>query len=108
MEIYRNAHALIFLCIYFYLYSLFSNFRPIVQGNSDFEIWEIFACEICILGFGIQNTAQGIRNPANDWSPWIQVPLTRNLESSIPAIRIMIAYGLSILLALKDELWIGN
>ena len=46
MAIYRNAHALVFLCIYFYLYSLFSNFRPIVQGNSDFEIQEIFACEI--------------------------------------------------------------
>ena len=58
MEIYRNAHssnAFVFLCVYFYLYSLFSNFRPIVQGNSDFEIREIFACEF--------------QNPANDWNP---------------------------------------
>ena len=108
IEMHILLMLLSFRVFIFIFISLFSNFRLIGQGNSDFEIQEIFACEIWNLGFGIRNTAQGIRNPANDWSPWIQVPLTRNLESSIPAIRIMIAYGLSILLALKDELWIGN
>ena len=51
--------------------------------NSDSEIPEMFACGIrnlgkfCswnikksgILGFGMWNTAQGIRNPTNDWNP---------------------------------------
>ena len=33
-------------------------------------IREIFACGIRgILGFGIRNTAQGIRNPTNEWNP---------------------------------------
>ena len=39
-----------------------------------------------ILGFGIRNTAQGIRNPTKDWNPiqgsprkdWNQVPGIRN------------------------------
>ena len=70
MEIYRNAHALVFLCIYFYLYSLFSNFRPIVQGNSDFsKSGKSLLVNSGILGFGIRNTARGIRNSANDWNP---------------------------------------
>ena len=33
-----------------------------------------------ILGFGIRNTDQGMRNPANDWSPE-SLPLTKNPES---------------------------
>ena len=35
-------------------------------------IWEICAfgiLEIGILVFGIRNSAQGIRNPTNDWNP---------------------------------------
>ena len=35
-----------------------------------------------ILGFGILNTAQGIRNPTNDRNPEFQVPRIKNLESS--------------------------
>ena len=31
-------------------------------------IWENFACGIWNPGFGIRNTAQGIRNPTNDWN----------------------------------------
>ena len=34
------------------------------------------------LGFGIRNTAKGIRNPTNDWNPGIQVPLKKNPEFS--------------------------
>ena len=30
---------------------------------------KIVLVEYGILGFGIQNTAQGIRNPTNDWNP---------------------------------------
>ena len=32
-------------------------------------IWKILLVESGILGFGIRNTAQGIRNPTNDWNP---------------------------------------
>ena len=32
-------------------------------------IWEILLLESGILGSGIRNTAQGIRNPTNDWNP---------------------------------------
>ena len=39
------------------------------------------------LGFGIQNTAQGIRNPTNDWNPESKLPLTKTgiqyMESAI-------------------------
>ena len=35
-----------------------------------------------ILGFGILNTAQGIRNPTNHWNPEFQVPMIKNPESS--------------------------
>ena len=33
------------------------------------KFWKIVLVEYGILGFGIQNTAQGIRNPTNDWNP---------------------------------------
>ena len=33
------------------------------------ESGKILLMESEILGFGIQNTAQGIRNPTNDWKP---------------------------------------
>ena len=44
-----------------------------------------------ILGFGIRNTAQGIRNPTKDWNPiqgssrkdWNQVPGIRNPRCGI-------------------------
>ena len=40
-----------------------------------------------ILGFGIRNTAQGTRNPINDWNCQNQIPLTKTgiqcLESGI-------------------------
>ena len=32
------------------------------------ESWKILLVESGILGFGIWNTAQGIRNPTNDWN----------------------------------------
>ena len=32
------------------------------------ECWKIFLMESRILGFGIRNTAQGVRNPTNDWN----------------------------------------
>ena len=32
-------------------------------------IEEIFDCGMGILGFGLRNSAQGIRNPTNDWNP---------------------------------------
>ena len=37
-----------------------------------------------LLGFGIRNTPQGIRNPTNDSNPesGIQVPVIRNPEST--------------------------
>ena len=52
--------------------------RP-MYGNLDSGVLEIFACEIRnpqkfavesgVLGFGIRNRAQGIRNPTNEWNP---------------------------------------
>ena len=41
-------------------------------------IQQIFALEQGILGFGIGNTAQGIRNPSKEWNP---LPGIQNLES---------------------------
>ena len=44
-------------------------------------IWEFFFRGI--LGFGIWNTIQGIRNPTNAWNPESrQVPLTRRIQNS--------------------------
>ena len=40
-----------------------------MQGNSDSVVQQIFAVESGIPGFGIRNTAQGIRNATNDWNP---------------------------------------
>ena len=40
-----------------------------MQRNSDSGIRTIFAVESGFLGFGIQNTAQRIRNPTKDWNP---------------------------------------
>ena len=37
--------------------------------NPDSGIWEHFACESRTMSFGIQNKAQGIRNPTKDWNP---------------------------------------
>ena len=37
--------------------------------NPDSGIRAIFVVESGILGFGIQNTAQRIRNPTKDWNP---------------------------------------
>ena len=43
-----------------------------------------------MLDFGIRNTAQGIRNPTNNWESRIQVPLTETgieyLESGIHSV----------------------
>ena len=33
------------------------------------ESGKILQVELEILGFGIRNTSQGIRNPTNDWNP---------------------------------------
>ena len=38
-----------------------------MQGDTDFRIREIVVSGSGILRFGIHNSAQGIRNPANDW-----------------------------------------
>lgn len=47
--------------------NLVSLFSPRVM-KSGFRIREIFACGISrILGFGMRNSVQGIRNPTNDW-----------------------------------------
>ena len=51
-------------------------------------IHHIFAVKYRILGFGIRNTTQGIRNPTNDWNPESKSHLknqesrTRTLEST--------------------------
>ena len=54
----------------------------------EFGIKQIFAEESGILGFGIQNTSQGIRNPTDDCNPKtifhrprIRNPQRRNPES---------------------------
>ena len=49
--------------------------------NFSCGIQEIFLVESWILGFGIRNTDQGMRNPPNDWTPESN-PLTKNPESS--------------------------
>ena len=36
-----------------------------------------------ILGFGIRNTAQGIRNPINDWKPISKNPESKNVLDSL-------------------------
>ena len=36
-----------------------------------------------ILGFGIRNTAQGIRNPINDWNPIFKNPESKNVLDSL-------------------------
>ena len=48
--------------------------------NPDSGIRAIFAVESGILGFGIQNTAQRIRNPTKDWN---RVPRIRNPRHGI-------------------------
>ena len=40
-----------------------------MYANQDFRIREFLLVESGILGFGIRNTAQGVRNPTNDWNP---------------------------------------
>ena len=45
------------------------------------ELGKSLLVEFEILGSGIQNTAQGFRNAANDWNREYQVPLTKNAES---------------------------
>ena len=57
--------------------------RPI-ERNPNFWIQENFYCGIGILGFGIGNTAQGIRNPTNESR--IQGPLTKS-RNPAPGIR---------------------
>ena len=47
------------------------------------ESMEFLFVESGILGFGIRNTAQGIRNPANDWNPESKFHCLRIFESSI-------------------------
>ena len=37
-----------------------------------------------ILGFGIRNTAQGIRNPINDWNPISKNPESKDILDSLP------------------------
>ena len=56
-----------------------------------------------ILGFGIRNTAQGVRNPTNDWNPefkfpdknWNPVPGMRNPQREIqnPRLSWISLYG---------------
>jgi len=36
-----------------------------------------------ILGFGIRNTAHGIRNPTNDWNPISKNPESKNVLDSL-------------------------
>ena len=50
------------------------------------EIHHIFAVEFGILGFGIRNTAQGIRNPTNDWNPESKFHL-KKIRNLVPEIR---------------------
>ena len=59
-----------------------------MQGNPDSGIREFLIVESRILGFGIRNTAQGVRNPTNDCNPefkfhWQKLESsTLNLEST--------------------------
>ena len=56
------------------------------EGIRILESAKFLLVESGILGFGIRNTAQGIRNPTKDWNPiqvssrkdWNQVPGIRN------------------------------
>ena len=89
------------------LHFFICNFHPML-GYPVSGTKEIFACEIrnvvnfsfvksAILGFGIWNTAQGIRNPTKDWNPeskfhkkdWNTVPETRNPRRGIPLRGVM-------------------
>jgi len=45
------------------------------------ESGKFLLVESGILGFGIQKTAQGIRNPSNDWNQQSLKSSTCNLES---------------------------
>ena len=67
------------LCIFTFFY--FPDSRLDLLNGFDFYFWwrdsenqilesvKFLLMEIDILGFGIWNTAQGIRNPTNDWNP---------------------------------------
>ena len=45
-------------------------------------IHKLWVVESGIVGFGIQNAAQGIQNPAYDWDPESKFPLTEYPEST--------------------------
>ena len=51
------------------------------------ECQKFLLVESGILGFGIRNTAQGIKNPSNHWNPESKVPLIKtgiqHMESEI-------------------------
>ena len=40
-----------------------------MESRLNLEFENILLVELKILGFGIRTTAQGIRNPTNDWNP---------------------------------------
>ena len=47
---------------------------PHVKGIRISESRKVFLVESGILGFGIRNSALGIRNPTKDWNPhWIKL-----------------------------------
>ena len=51
---------------------IYSSYIAQCQGILIPESGKILLMESGNLGFGIQNTAQGIRNPTNDWISRIQ------------------------------------
>ena len=53
-----------------------------MESRLNLEFENILLVELKILGFGIRTTAQGIRNPTNDWNPESKFRWQR-LESSI-------------------------
>ena len=53
------------------------------KGTQIPEAGKFLLIEFEILGFGIRNTAQGIRNPANDWNPESKFYWQTRLKSRI-------------------------
>ena len=48
--------------------------------ESGFQNPEILIVESRVLGFGIRNTAQGIRNLTSDWNPESGIPPAKESE----------------------------
>ena len=55
--------------------------REMRMWSFSYESVWFALCQVILIPESEKKIACGIRNPANDWNAWIQVPLTRNMNS---------------------------